>query len=69
MATTTKVQARILTALETHATMREAVTAAAWQALTEARSLGWSARTQAGIVQAFANVAADMVAECIAVQA
>lgn len=59
--TAAKVAARIIAATATAPTFRAAVTAAAFDAMTEAKAAGWSERTIAGMMQTFANVAADMV--------
>lgn len=64
--TTAKVAARIVAATATHDTFRAAVTAAAFDAVQEAKAAGWSDKTIAGMMQTFATVAADMVAEAVA---
>jgi hypothetical protein len=64
--TTAKIAARIAAKVAEGMNFRDAVTAAAWDATTEAQEMGWSAQTIAGMWQTFATVAADMVAEAVA---
>jgi len=64
--TTAKVAARILAAAETAPTFRTAIATAAWDAVQEAKGLGWSEKTIAGLMYTFATVGADMVAEAVA---
>lgn len=66
MTTTAKIEARIAKHLETSATVREAVAAAAMEATDEARAMGWTEQTIRGMWITFANVAADMVVRAVA---
>jgi hypothetical protein len=62
MTTIEKIEARIIQECEEGHTFTEAVTAAAWKAVQEARAKGWPAETVGSMAHTFATVGADMVA-------